>query len=212
LLLGLNLAVLLAGWGGTAWQGQGAPLVTFNAHKLQLLEDVLPEGVRAPDEAPAPEGGVEAKALANCPSWPGLDAEGVAQVQAHLRKAGVADAHYDLLVEMRMGWWVYIPPLENAAALQRVMEDARAKGIKDMTPVRSGSLLNALALGTFATLEGASKHAEDMTKKGLREVRFAPRPGAGAVRLAVVRDSTELQRALAGPWPPGLEPGNCKQE
>lgn len=213
LLVILNLSVLLAGWGGTVWKRQGPPLVTYNADKIQLLEDVLPAKPAEPTvEDPMAEAQEPAQALPPCPAWTSLDADGIAQVQAYLRQAGVADADYDLLVEMRMGWWVYIPPLENGAALQVVMEDARAKGVKDMAPVRSGSMFNALALGTFPTLEGARKHAQDMTKKGLREVRYAPRPGAGAIRLVVVKDSSIMQRALSGTWPVGLEPKACKPE
>lgn len=212
LLLALNLAVLLAGWGGAAWQGQAKPLVSFNADKIQLLEDALPEDVRPPGRESASIGESEGRVQANCMAWGSLDADGVAQVEAHLRKAGVADADYDLLVEMRMGWWVYIPPLDDSVALQVVMEDARAKGIQDMVPVRSGTMLNALALGTFPDLDGARRHALEILKKGVREVRFAPRPGAGTVRLVAVKDSSQLQRALADPWPAGLEPGTCKQD
>lgn len=213
LLVILNLGVLLAGWGGTVWKRQGPALVTYNADKIQLLEDVLPAKPAEPTvEDPMAEAQEIAQALPPCPAWASLDADGIAQVQAYLRQAGVADADYDLLVEMRLGWWVYIPPLENAAALQVVMEDARAKGVKDMAPVRSGSMFNALALGTFPTLEGARRHAQDMTRKGLREVRYAPRPGAGAIRLVVVKDSSAMQRALSGTWPVGLEPKACKPE
>lgn len=213
LLALLNIGVLLAGWSGSIWLRQAPPLVVFNADKIQLLEDVLPAKTAEPTVPATPAEAVDsAQALPPCPAWAGLDADGIAQVQAYLRQAGVADADYDLLVEMRLGWWVYIPPLENTAALQVVMEDARAKGVKDMAPVRSGSMFNALALGTFPTLDGARRHAQDMARKGLREVRYAPRPGAGAVRLVVVKDSSALQRALSGTWPAGLEPKACRPE
>ena len=212
LLLVLNLGTFLAGWGGTVWQGQGMPLVTFNGEKIQLLEDVLPEksGVSAAEPSLDRDKGFQVSE--SCPAWASLDADGIAQIQAHLRQLGVADADYDLLVEMRLGWWVYIPPLDNAAALQVVFEDARAKGIKDMAPVRSGSMANALALGSFPTLDGARKHAQDMMNKGLSGVRYGPRPSAGSVRLEAVRDSRELRRALAAAWPVGLAPNACQQE
>jgi hypothetical protein len=186
-------------------------LVTFNAEKIQLLEDVLPEMKNAPPDASHARNAEDAVIEVECPDWASLDADGVAQVQAHMRQSGVSDGDYDLQVDLRLGWWVFVPPVENVAALQVVMEDARAKGVKDMAPVRSGSMVNALALGTFPTLEGARKHAQDMQKKGLRNVRFAPRPGAGAVRLVVVRDSAEFQRALSASWPAGLEPGVCEE-
>jgi len=209
-LLVLNAGVLVAGWGGSVWRGQGTPPVSFNADKIRLLDDVVPAKLAEPVSDPSPaEPEAATQPLPPCPAWAVLDADGVAQVEAHMRQAGVADNDYDLQVDMRLGWWVYIPPLENFAALQVVIEDARAKGVKDLAPVRSGSMLNALALGTFGNYDGARRHSQEMLKKGLRDVRFAPRPGAGAVRLVVVRDSPNLQQALTGTWPPGMEPTAC---
>lgn len=209
LLVVLNLAVLAAGWAGSRWLDQGTPPVTFNAAKIQLREDVLP-AQEAARQAPA---GVSRQAQAApasaCQVWEGLDADGLAQVEAYLRQAGVDEKDYDLVVSTRLGWWVFIPPMESMAALQVVMDDARAKGVKDMSPIRSGQLANALVLGTFPTLEGARRHAADMEKKGVRGVRFSPRPGTGAVRLVALRESTVLQQALSGPWPPGLAPKPC---
>lgn len=212
LLLILNVGILLAGWAGRVWHGQSKPLVTFNAEKIQLLEDLQPGKKPSPATASSGEEAAVLKAAEPCLTWDSLDADGVAQVQAHLRQLGVADADYDLVVEMRLGWWVYIPPLENTAALQVVIEDARGKGVKDMAPVRSGSMANALALGTFPTMDGARKHSQDMTEKGLRGVRYGPRPGAGLARLVTVRDSSALRQASATPWPAGLAPDACKKE
>jgi hypothetical protein len=212
LLLILNLGILVAGWAGGVWQGQGKPLVDFNAEKIQLLEDVLPGTKTMPRQVSTGAQNSTLKGAESCQAWASLDADGVAQVQAHLRQLGVADADYDLVVEMRLGWWVYIPPLENTAALRVVIEDARAKGVKDMAPILSGGMVNALALGTFPTMDGARKHSQDMLKKGLRGVRYGPRPGAGVSRLVTVRDSSALRRAFASPWPAGLGPNACQKE
>lgn len=213
LLLVVNVGVLLVGWGGGLWQGRSSPLVTFNAEKISLRADTLPQRAGETQAESSAESRLETPdgdpLQVNCRAWAALDADGVAQVQAHMRQAGVADGAYDLRVALRLGWWVYIPPLENPVALQAVMDDARAKGVEDMAAVRGGSMANALALGMFATFRGARLHAQAMQDKGLRDVRFAPRPGAGPVRLGIVEDSPALQGALASGWPPGLQPGPC---
>ena len=212
LLFVLNLGVLLAGWGGTYWQGRKVPLVTFNADKIQMLDEVLPEGSAAVDGAGRRETKQDAPTSADCLAWNSLDADGVAQIQAHMHQLGVADSAYDLVVGMRLGWWVYIPPLADSAALRVVMEDARSKGVTDMAPVRNGVMANALALGTFPSLDGARQHAQNMAKKGLRGVRYGPRPGTGLARLVIVQDTPELRQALAADWPKGLEPNGCSHE
>lgn len=225
LLLVMNLAVLLVGWVGSRWLGQPAPLVTFNDDKVQLLRDVGRES--APQDTDT-QAGTQVSASAetsqkttqklseeappNCRQWQSLDADGVAQVEAYLREAGVGEKDYDLVVGMPLGWWVYIPPMESVAVLQQVMEDARARGVRDMAVIRAGTMANALALGTFPALEGARRHAADMGGKGLQGVRFAPRPGAGVVRLQVLRGSTAMNHALDGSWPAGLTPQTCPAE
>lgn len=208
-LLATNVGLSLVGWGAVAWQGKAVPPVTFNGDKVQLLEDLRPERGAAPaTDAPVADGAREQPAQ-DCVAWASLDADGVAQVQAHLRASGVADADYDLQVGMRLGWWVFIPPLESTAALQVVMDDAKAKGVSDLVPVRVGDMRNALALGTFPGLDGAQRHAQELSRRGLRDVRYAPRPGAGAVRFVVVRDTPGLRGALAAGWPVGLAPDAC---
>lgn len=219
LLALLNLGVLLAGLGMGYWLGEPLLPREFNAGKIQLLESTRPEGTPGrgagstqvmaevtAEGAPSGQGVVQA---ADCLAWPALNADQVGQVQGHMRRAGVADGDYDLQVAMRLGWWVFIPPLANAEALRVVMEDARAKGVRDMAPVTEGPMAHALALGIFPSLDGAHRHARDMAAKGLSAVAYGPRPGAGEVRLVVARESSRLLAVLAGDWPPGLKPGAC---
>ncbi|HNU65233.1 MAG TPA: hypothetical protein PKJ96_11995 [Thiobacillaceae bacterium] len=205
----MNVAVLLAGWAGSRWLGSANPLQTFNADKIRLLRDVRP--MQAGEaETGGPSAAQTPPAGGNCRIWKdGLDAAGVAQVEAYLRRDGVGARDYDLVLSTRQGWWVFIPPMASMAAVQAVMDDARARGIQDMSPIRGGPLANALALGTFSSLDGARRHAAEMEQKGLQGVRYAPRPGVGAVRLEIVRESPAMHRALAGPWPPGLVPQDC---
>jgi hypothetical protein len=105
---------------------------------------------------------------------------------------------------------VFLPPLESKAALQAKMEEARRLGVSDLAPVRGGSMRNALSLGAFAKLKQARARAAELVAKGIKDVKFGPRPGAGAARLVVsarVADSA-LPSAESG-WPEGLQPARC---
>ena len=214
LLVVLNIGVLLMGMGLNYWASKVSPPLTFNADKIQLLQDVRPvkakpqPDVEAPSDTVPPEESSQEKVA--CPAWGGLNADQVSQIESHLRQFGVPDGADDLQLGMRLGWWVYLPPMANAQALQVVMEDARSKGVKDMAQVRSGPMENALSLGVFPGYDGARKHAQAMTNRGLRGVRFGPRPDSGLVQLVVLQDTPQIRKALGSTWPPGLSPNACQ--
>ena len=96
-------------------------------------------------------------------------------------------------------------------ALRLAQEDARLKGITDIAPVRGGRMANALSLGAFPSLEKARSHAAALSAKGLRGVRFGPRPEAGEVRLLFSSGAGGgLPEIPADTWPAGLKPGACE--
>ncbi len=210
LLLLLNGGVLLAGLGMGLWLAKPAPTPEFNADKIRLLESPQPAqaGGGSPAIAPAPP--AEAAARRVCLSWPRLDADGLAAVQAHLDGRGMA-ARREFLVEKPLGWWVYLPPLPDAEALRLALEEVSGKGIRDFAAVRGGRLANAVSLGVFPSLDRARAHAASLEAKGLRGLRFGPRPEAGPVRLlweekAGGADAEELVQG----WPRGLAPTVCE--
>ena len=215
LLLLLNAGLLAGGLALTYWPSRPNTALEFNAEKVKLLE--LPPAQGQPPSIPeAPVSARDAAAPASgsarsCLSWPGLDADGLAAVEAHLKKAGVAAEGYRFQLAKRLGWWVYLPPFEDAEALRLALEDARQKGITDFAQVRGGRLANALSLGAFPSLEKARAHAAAVTAKGLRGVRYGPRPEAGEVRLVFSGgEAGKPPDTLAGAWPAGLKPEACE--
>jgi hypothetical protein len=225
LLLALNLGVFLAGMALQRWlPDEPAPLV-FNAEKIRLVAASVNSAARQSATPQAPADAVAANAprapakaetasSLRCLSWTSLDADALLAIETHLRQLGLAANAYDIELANEpgksLGWWVFLPPLENKAALQAKIEEARRLGVSDLAPVRGGSMRNALSLGAFAKLEQARAHAAALAEKGLKDVKFGPRPGAGAARLvfaARVADSA-LPSAESG-WPEGLQPARC---
>lgn len=132
-------------------------------------------------------------------------------MEAHLKKAGVAAEGYRFQLAKRLGWWVYLPPFEDAEALRLALEDTRQKGITDFAQVRGGRLANALSLGAFPGLEKARAHAAAVTAKGLRGVRYGPRPEAGEVRLVFSDgEAGKPLDTLAGASARGAETGSLR--
>jgi len=215
LLLLLNGGLLVGGLALTYWPSRPDTALEFNAEKVKLLELPPAQAERAPiPEQPAPAQAASAPAGApagSCLSWAGLDADRLAAVEAHLKKSGIATSGYRFQLAKPLGWWVYQPPFQDAEALRLAQEDARLKGITDIAPVRGGRMANALSLGAFPSLEKARSHAAALTAKGLRGVRFGPRPEAGEVRLLLSGGGGGgLPEIPADTWPAGLKPGACE--
>lgn len=217
LLLVLNLGVLAYGFALEYWRGRAEPPLAFNGDKIRLMAEFLPENTARESTSPvveqAPTAPVETARESRCLVWPELNADSLAQVEAKLAAAGVEADAYDLILAKKLGWWVYLPPLADADALRAALDDIRAKGVTDLAAVRSGSMVNAISLGAFPTLARVRAHAALMAKKGVAGVSYAPRPGAGEVRLTLPNTvSADVLARLAGMWPQDLRPDTCPSE
>jgi hypothetical protein len=91
-----------------------------------------------------------------------------------------------------------------------MVDEVRRLGVTDYAAVRGGSMLNALSLGAFAKLAQTREHAAKLVKKGIKGVKFGPRPESGEARLVFSESvpSSALPKPEAG-WPSGLQPERC---
>jgi DNA-binding MarR family transcriptional regulator len=115
-----------------------------------------------------------------------------------MAQAGLAGQ--SLRTEERLGWWVYWPPLDDPVRQVQALAAIDRAGVKDVAPIRQGPMARAISLGMFASEADASRHRENLQRKGLSELRHGPRPGIRAVYLdltAAERDKlTALRRSL----------------
>ncbi len=227
LLLALNLGLLAV---GLAWQfaaREASQPVVFNADKIRLLD--LPPTMQ-PDQAKtvadalnqtpadvAPEATAqETPQIANlrCLAWDRLDAAGLRAIESYLKQVGIKPGTYSIELEKKLGWWVFLPPLEDAAAGQARIDQIIQLGIKDYAQVRSGPMRNAVSLGAFSNLAQVREHAAFLTKKGLTGIEFGPRLESGVVSLTLstsISDAelAQLETQLKTGWPNGLQPAAC---
>ena len=218
LLLALNLGVFLAGMALQHWSPDASAPMVFNADKIRLLAlpappvrtpnqtapELPPEKLADAPDAPRPE------ANARCLSWTSLDAAGVKAVETRLRQAGVAVNAYDIKLEQKLGWWVFLPPLDDAAEAQTRIDQIRLLGITDYATVRGGAMRNALSLGAFTTLAQARAHRAMLSGKGVEGVQYSPRPEAGLARLVFAETvADDALPDLLVAWPEGLRPTRC---
>lgn len=218
-LLGLNVMMLVAGLSLEHVHGQSSMPLDFNADKVRLIGRAeRPAGAAAEPVASDPAASVlpEAAALdmpapvARCLSWPEIDADLFAAIEARMRDVGIDVSRYDIQLQKRLPWWVYLPPFPNAELARSAIESVRLKGVKDVAAVRGGVMKYAVSLGVFSSLAKARAQSAVLRAQGIQNVRVGPRPNAGIARLQIADTVAESQLSgLAAGWREGMAPMPC---
>ena len=237
LLLALNFGVLLAGLALQHWSAQTSAPALFNADKIRQLDS--PMRVLAPKVAPVKseilaesspqtrqqtpqqaeatataspqvEAAAQTVAASRCLQWSSLELSTFQTVERYLSQSGFGIADYELTTEKSLGWWVFLPPLENQAAVRAKIDEITRLGITDFALVRSGSMRNALSLGAFARLSQTRQHVATLNRKGVKGMQYGPRPEAGRMRLLLPASlaQSRLEKLMAA-WPREVRPAPC---
>lgn len=211
LLLILNLVVVLAGVGLERYGQSRHFLPGYNADKINLLR--LPEraGSAKPDDAEpeasaiggpvAVPGGDGAAASANCLRLPDYDQAAHDRLTADLEAVDLKPGKYDIRLDKRLGWWVYIPPERDDIKREAVIAQLKAAGVQDMAVIGRGSMTNAISLGMFADSAQALAQLAALRAKGVRSAVQGPRPDAGPAQV----DLSGLSQEARGRLPARLQ-------
>lgn len=175
LLLLANIVFFAAmQWGPSFWS---EPVVTqppLNAEKIRLLDtkeialeekaaaQVVPTQTNpanlelALSITPPP---VEKLFASICLEWGEfLDVE-LKQVESSLEPLNLGDKLTKRQVEHMIGYWVYIPPLKDKAAINKKIAQLKERGVSEYFIVQeAGAWMNAISLGVFRTEEAAQHY------------------------------------------------------
>ena len=150
-----------------------APLAT---EKPATVAASAPAPARASAALPGPvpvhmQGG-KVVATKNCMEWGEFSGDDMALASKVLAGMKFGDKLTQRTVEYDKGYWVYVPPLRNKAAINKKIEEIRAAGIEEYFVVPgSGKWHNAISLGVFKTEEAAKHFQSSLKKKGLRALQ-----------------------------------------
>lgn len=79
-------------------------------------------------------------------------------------------------IEHNIGYWVYIPPLKDKAAISQKLAQLKARGVEEYFVVPdAGPWLNAISLGVFKTQEAAQKFVDALRAKDVRSAQVGER-------------------------------------
>jgi hypothetical protein len=111
-----------------------------------------------------------------CLEWGEFSGPDLTRATAALSALQLADKLSQRQIEREIGYWVYIPPLRNKAAVNRKVAELRALGIREYFVVQnSGSWQNAISLGIFKTRDAAQNFLHELQAKGVRTSQVGER-------------------------------------
>ncbi|BBJ00291.1 hypothetical protein FGKAn22_19830 [Ferrigenium kumadai] len=193
LLLGNVIFFAVMQWGGLmAGDEQAAqPQPPLNAEKIRLADmpqsapvAALPASVpaSAPVAVPAPvevtpalRASTKLDMLA-CMEWGEFSGADLKRATAALGALRLGDRLNQRQVEQSIGYWVYIPPLKDKAAVAQKIAQLKARGIEEYFVVPdAGPWLHAISLGVFKTQEAAQSFLEGLRAKDVRSAQIGER-------------------------------------
>lgn len=192
LLLGNVIFFAVMQWGGLPAADDHAAQAQPSLHeeKISLLSApqdkpvaLLPASApvaAAPVSAPAAMG-ASAPGIARpdtlCMEWGDFSGADLARATAALSTLQLGDKLSQRQVEYAIGYWVYIPPVKDKAAVNQKIAQLKARGINEYFVVSdAGSWLNAISLGVFKTREAAQHFLDDLRNtKGVRTAQLGER-------------------------------------
>jgi hypothetical protein len=111
-----------------------------------------------------------------CQEWGDFSGPDLARAEAALSALQLGDKLSKRQVERDIGYWVYIPPLKNKAAVNKKVSELKTLGISEYFIVQSaGHWRNAISLGVFKTSEAAQHFLDQLRTKGVHSAKVGER-------------------------------------
>lgn len=153
----------------THWTGSGAStskpdteLQPLDPHKMRPLTAAAFENAAALEWT--------------CLEWGEWKADGLQPVRAKLAELELDKQVQSHSLERASGFWVFIPPLSDAAAAVARAEALKAAGVKDAFVVReAGKFQNAVSLGAFSSQAAAQQAQADLRRKKITDAEVGER-------------------------------------
>lgn len=216
LLLGNVIFFAVMQWGGLLAADEQAVQAQPPLHEEKISVLSAPQGkpvavlptsapVPAPVEAPAT---LAAKPDVSCMEWGEFSGDDLARATAALSTLQLGDKLSQRQVEYAIGYWVYIPPMKDKAAVNQKIAQLKARGIDEYFVVPdAGPWLNAISLGVFKTREAAQHFLDELrSSKGVRSAQIGERASKLKVTLFVLNgldaktgaELAKIQKDFAG--------------
>lgn len=134
--------------------------------------------VEVVESAPAPKLSDELSNPPNvrqCLFWGEFSGTGLDDARKRLTALDLGKRLETRTIEHASGYWVYMSPLKNQAAVQRKIGQLKALGVNDYFVVQEGEWQRAISLGVFRTERAAENYLASLRKQGVRTAKVGER-------------------------------------
>jgi len=134
-----------------------------------------------------------------CLEWGEFSGPDLARATAALSAMKLGDKLSQRQIDREIGYWVYMPPLRNKAAVNRKIGELKALGINDYFVVQgAGRWRNAISLGVFKTHDAAQNFLHALNARGVRTARVGERLSKVKVTLFLFNGVDAATQAKLG--------------
>lgn len=188
--------------------GQVAAPAPLHAEKITLLtasQPVAPAVLPASTPVATPVKAAEKSAA--CFEWGEFAGTDIDQAAGALKKLQLGDKLSRRESDPAIGYWVYIPPLRDKAAVSQKVAQLKARGVTEYFVVQdAGEWLNAISLGVFKNQDSAKNFLDGLRTKGIHSAQVGERSGKSRTVVFVLSGLdmqmsdklTALQKNFAG--------------
>jgi len=128
-----------------------------------------------------------AKPDSSCLEWGEFSGADLARATLALSAIQLGDKLSQRQIEYNIGYWVYIPPVNDKTAMVQKIAQLKARGVKEYFVVpEAGPWLNAISLGVFKTQEAAQNFFDDLRARGVRSAQVGERASKLKVNIFVL--------------------------
>jgi hypothetical protein len=111
-----------------------------------------------------------------CLEWGDFSGPDLTRATAAFSSLQLADKLSQRQIERDIGYWVFIPPLRDKAAVNRKIAELKALGVREYFVLQaSGHWFNAISLGVFKTRDAAQNFLRGLQAKGVRSAQVGER-------------------------------------
>jgi hypothetical protein len=158
---------------------------------IRMLE-IMPERIKPVRRGTTPAAQGKPVTAVACLEWGAFAGPEIPRVEAAVEALDLAQLPVKRAIPEAGGYWVFMPPLQTKAEVDKKIGELKTLGVTDFYVVQeAGQWRNAISLGIFKSEEAAKSFLAALRNQGVRSAVIERRENFLKQFALVVRDPSE---------------------